>query len=145
MEARPDTVRSSTGIILRVFDRAQPPPASASDPEVTIQKHARVTLNGTAAEALGLPEAVEFLYSEEEQIMGIRAAEPGSSRSYRLRKGGRGTSYHTSGEAFIKGYGIPHERATRYKAEVDGDMLLVDLKRGGVDVSARSRSGRGGE
>lgn len=139
MEDRPDTVRSNTGVILRVFDPAQPPPASGSDPEVTIQKHARVTINGAAARALGLPEAIEFLYSEEEQIMGLRRAEPGTSRSYRLRKGGRGTSYQTSGEAFIKGYGIPHERATRYKAEVDGDMLLVDLKQGGVDVSIKRR------
>ena len=140
----PDTVRSNTGVILRIFDRSQPLPPSASDPEVTIQKHARVSLNGTAAEVLGFPEAVEFLYSEEEQIMGLRAAEPGSSRSYRLRKGARGTRYHTSGEAFIKGYGIPHERATRYKAEVDGEMLLVDLKAGGVDVSARSGPERAG-
>lgn len=142
MEDGPDTVRSNTGVVLRVFDRAKPPPTSTSDPEVTIYKHARVTLNGTAAAVLGFPEAVEFLYSEEEQIMGLRTAEPGSSRAYLLRKGGRGTSYHTSGESFIKGYGIPHERATRYKAEVDGDMLLVDLKRGGVDVSSRRRPKR---
>lgn len=140
-----DMVRSSSGVVLQVFDRSKPPPTSASDPEVTIQKHARVSLNGAAAEALGFPEAVEFLYSEEERIMGVRAAEPGSSRSYLLRKGGRGTNYLTSGESFIKGYGIPHERATRYKAEVDADMLLVDLKQVGLDVSAGPRSGRAAE
>lgn len=145
MEDGPDTVRSSTGVVLRVFDR-KTTPASASEPEVTIQKHARVTINEAAAVALGLPEAVEFLYSEEDQIMGVRPAEPGSTRSYRLRREGKGRSYQTSGEAFIRGYGIPHERATRYKADVEGDMLLVDLKRGGVDVSARPpRSGRGGD
>lgn len=145
MEDGADEVRSNTGVVLRVFDRAQPPPTSVSDPEVTIQKHARVSLNQSAAEALEFPEAIEFLYSEEERIMGIRSAEPGSSRSYVLRRGARGRNYLTSGESFIKGHGIPHERATRYKAEVDGDLLLVDLKQGGVDVSARPRPDRAGE
>lgn len=145
MEGENETVRSTSGVVLRVWDRESPPPASLSDPEVTIHKRARVALNRSAASALGFPEAVEFLYSEEERIMGVRAAEPGSSRAYRLRKAPRGASYLSSGEAFIKGYGIPHERSTRYKAEVDGDMLLVDLKRGGVDVSVDPRPERGGE
>ena len=143
MEA--ETVRSKSGVVLRVWDREAPPPPSGSDPEVTIQKRGRVSVNAAAASALGFPEAVEFLYSEEERIIGIRAAEPGTSRSYGLRKAPRGASYHSSGERFIKSYGIPHERTIRYKAEVDGDLLLVDLKRGGVDVSAPSRSGRGGD
>ncbi len=136
MAEETDVVRSKAGVVLRVFDRSAPPPASTVDPELTIQALGRVTFNRAAMSALGFPAAVEFLFSEEEErIIGVRAADPDSSRSFRVRAQGKGSSYQTSGESFIKGCGIPHERATRYKAELDGDMLLADLKEGGVDVS----------
>ncbi|MDP8952213.1 MAG: hypothetical protein M3N18_08260 [Actinomycetota bacterium] len=103
-------------------------------------------MNRAAAEALGFPEAVEFLFSEEERVIGIRAAEPGSASSYRLKHQGSGRgSYQITSESFVKRCGIPHERATRYEMEVDGGMLLVRLKAGGVDVSPRPGPERGGE
>ena len=139
------TVRSASGRVLKLFDRKLPPPVSTVEPELTVQRSARVTMNRAFVEALGFPEAIEFAFSEEEQLIGVRAADPGSSTSFRIRPQGNGSSFQTSGESFVKGYGIPHERATRYKAQLDGDLLIVNLAEGGVDVSGRLGSGRAGE
>lgn len=137
-----ESVRTESGISLEVFERGFPPPGSAVDPEVTVLARGTVSMNRAAAEALNFPEAVEFLFSAQDRVMGIRAAERASPRSFALSPHGKGSIYQTSGKSFIERYRIPHEKSTRYKATVEEGMLLVDLKQGGVDVSLPPRGER---
>lgn len=122
---------------------------SIVDPEVTIQRRGTMTMNRAAAAALGHPEAIQLMYAEEERIIGLRAAEPGAPRTFKLTPQGAGPAYYaTSGKSFMNRYGIPHEIATRYKARMsgDGEILLVDLKQDGVQVfSSRSKTHEQGE
>lgn len=141
-----DTVRTNSGITLEVFDGRPSPRLAAKDPGVTILARGTLNLNRRAAEVLGFPEEIELLYSEEERVIGIRAAKPGSTRSFSLRPLGDGSTYQTSGKSFIDRYNIPHPSSTRYRAVQGGEgLLLVDLKEEGVDVSARRRSERDGQ
>lgn len=141
-----EMVQSSEGITFEVFDRGALP-VSDVDPEVTIQRRGTMTMNRAAAAALGHPRAIQLMYAEQEHIIGLRAAELGSPRTFRLSPQGKGPTYYsTSGKSFMNRYGIPHEIATRYKARMSGDMLLVDLKEGGVQVfSSRSKTSEQGE
>lgn len=141
-----ETVHSNEGITLVVFDRGNSP-VSVVDPEVTIQRSGAMTINRASAAALGYPEAIELMYAEQERIIGLRAAEAGAPRSFKLNPQGKGPTYYaTSGKSFMNRYEIPHEIATRYKARMSGEILLVDLKEGGVQVfSTRSKTHEQGE
>jgi hypothetical protein len=143
-----ETVVETDGITLEVFDRGAHP-VSIVDPEVTIQRRGAITMNRAAAAALAYPEAIQLMYSESERIIGLRAAEPGAPRTFKLTPQGAGPTYYaTSGKSFMNRYAIPHEVATRYKARTsgDGEILLVDLKEGGVQVfSSRSKTHEQGE
>ncbi len=136
-----EMVQSSEGVTFEVFDRGAFP-VSEVDPEVTIQRRGTMTMNRASAAALGHPEAIQLMYAEAERIIGLRAAELGSPRTFRLSPQGKGPAYYsTSGKSFMKRYGIAHEIATRYKARMSGDILLVDLKEGGTQVfSIRSKT-----
>jgi len=139
-------VRTKEGIELKVFDERPVTRSFVRGPGVTILSRGTLTLNRAAAELLGLPDAIELLYSEEERIIGIRAAKPDSPRSFSLRPNGNGSTYQSSGKSFIDRYNIPHSSSIRYPAVQDQEgLLLVDLKAGGVDVSMPPRSDRASE
>ena len=113
-----------------VFDKKAVP--STKEPWVTIQKKGLLSLNKAAAEALGTPPAVELLFDRNAQVIGFRPAELDSPRAFVLRKQGknpsRNANYLVAGTAFCKYYGIDTSFARRYKPEMDGKILTVDLK-----------------
>ena len=50
-----------------------------------------------------------------------------------------------SGKAFLSYYGIPRDEARRWSAAMRDDMLVVDLKQPGTDVTGHgSRAHKGG-
>lgn len=112
-----------------VFDKKSVP--STTEPWVTIQKRGLLSLNRTAADALGTPEAVELLFDREAQIIGFRSADLDNPRAFQLRKQGknptRNANFLVAGTAFCNYYKIDTSFARRYKPEMDGDVLTVDL------------------
>jgi hypothetical protein len=115
---------------------------SASDPAITFQRAGVISLNVAAHEALGQPEAVVFLFDRDEQLLGIRAATRDIAHAYRLRKPVSGDHWLVSAKALMQKHGLGVEHATRYAAEMLGDVLAVDLKGKGT-VVRKTRNQRG--
>ncbi len=110
-------------------------------PLVTIQKRGTISLNRTAYELLGSPEAVELLYDRGERVIGIRAVDPDTRHAYPMRKQPSSYSYLFAGQAFAKYYDIPIGETRRYEAEMIGDVLAVDLKQTAMIPPPREREG----
>lgn len=125
-----------------VFTRRMVP--LAEKPYVTIQKRGNIALNKSAQAALGEPAAVELLYDVEKKIMGLRAVETTVEHAYPLRsQGGKDIGpYLVAGMAFTKYYGIDTTTARRYSAEMEDDVLCIDLSQPGTVVTS-NRNGRG--
>jgi hypothetical protein len=114
--------------------------APDKDPLITIQKKGIFSLNQVAYEALGKPEAVELLYDREASRIGLRKVNGSVQHSYRVRQFGTGATWLVSGTAFAKYYEIDLSVPVRYTARVDNDMLVIDLKGGGVQVESARRA-----
>jgi hypothetical protein len=107
------------------------------DPAVTIQKRGTLSLNGAAYRALNEPEAVELLYDRDQKLMGLRKAEPSTGHAYVVRPLGKGGSnWLISGKAFTTYYDIPIGVARRWAGHVENDLLIVDLKEPGLEVTS---------
>ena len=79
---------------------------------VTLNKRNMFYLNPQAHEALGQPEAVEFLFNEELEAIGMRPAHPQLESAFRVteRKAGSWHGYVIQAAAFLQ----------HYKLKVDG-------------------------
>jgi hypothetical protein len=127
--------------VFEVFTgRAHP---AGEEEVITIYRRGLVSVNRAAHKALGEPEAVELLYDRDERVMGMRGVSPDVQHAYPVRRQRATSSLLVSGRAFTRGYGIPTETARRYRAQMMGDVLAVDLKEGvttgiqRVDAEAR--------
>ncbi len=116
-----------------VFNRRTAP--STTQPLVTIQKRGTMSLNRSAFEALGEPDAVELLYDREERLLGFRPVDPAVPHAYRPRKQGNAANYILAGQAFTQYYGVETGTARRYRAKLLDDVLVVDLKQPGTDAT----------
>ncbi len=127
------------------FDKRSVP--IAENPFVTIQMRGPMSLNYSAYKTLGEPEAVELLYDRGNQIVGFRAISPKESYAFPVRPQGRKdkrpSNYVVAGQAFTKHYEIDTSIAKRYPAEMQGDVLAVDLKRGTVATGPRLKGKAG--
>ena len=106
-------------------------------PYVTIQRKGIFSLNAAAFEALGKPKAVELMYDAEEQMVGLRKVDTEVEHAYPVRGlGGKAEStFLISGMAFSKHYGLTVDTATRYPVKMIDDVLVIDLKVEGTDVT----------
>lgn len=121
-----------------VFNRRAAP--VTTQPLVTIQKRGAMSFNRAAFEALGAPEAVEFLFDREERVMGFRPVSADVPHAYRPRKQGQAYNYILAGQAFTQHYGIKTDTARRYVAAMLDGVLVVDLTQPGTDATGpRSR------
>ena len=119
---------------------------STAEPAVTIQKRGSMSLNSAAYEALDSPEQVELLYDRENKLLGMQKAPDGSSDAYLVRAVGQnGATHVVSGKAFLTYYGIPRDVARRWIAEKQDDMLIVDLKQLGTEVTGHSSRAHKGD
>jgi hypothetical protein len=124
-----------------VFTRRMVP--LAEKPYVTVQKRGNLTLNKSAHVTLGEPTAVELLYDSEAKIIGFRAVAETVEHAYPLRpQGGKDAGpYIVAGMAFTKYYGIDTTLARRFPAEMDDDVLCVNISQPGTVVTS-NRNGR---
>lgn len=115
------------------FDRASPRPTT--QPVVGIQKRGGMSLNQAGFLALGKPKALKFLYDKERRVIGLKAADTNEPNAYPVRKQPNSFNYVFSGQAFLNRYGIPTGQARRYRAEMYGDVLTVDLTQDPISTS----------
>jgi len=109
---------------------------SSKTPMVTIQMRGGFSFNKAAYDALGSPEAVELLYDREAKRIGFRASEPENPLAYPVKSQGRNTTgKQVAGQAFAKYYDIDVSVARRYAVDMQDDILVVDLKSKGIDVT----------
>jgi hypothetical protein len=114
--------------------------ASARRPQITIQRRGTLSINRAAFEALGSPLAVELLFDASNQILGLRATSVDAERAYPVRGVGKTpTRYLIAGTAFTKHHHIPTEVSRRWYAEVDGEILFIDLRTEGTEVTSNRR------
>jgi hypothetical protein len=123
----------------QVFDKRAVP--ISGEPMVTIQRKGPISINKIAFHAMGEPPFVELLYDPDERIVGFRPLKKQLPHAYPVRVQGRSSTFLIAGHAFLKFYDIPNEVSTRYVAEMFGDVLGVDLKKKGIEVTG-NRTGR---
>jgi hypothetical protein len=119
---------------------------STGEPAVTIQKRGALSLNIAAYEAIGSPKHVALLYDRENKLMGIQKTTGTMPHAYLVRGVGNNRATHVvSGKAFLSYYGISRDVARRWIAEMQDDVLVVDLKQPGNEVTGHSsRAHQGG-
>lgn len=119
---------------------------STGEPAVTIQKRGALSLNTAAYEALGSPKHVALLYDRDEQLMGMRKVNATTPHAYVVRGVGNNQATHVvSGKAFLSYYEIPRDVARRWTAKVEDDVLVIDLKQPGFEVTGHTnRAHKGG-
>lgn len=117
-------------------------------PSITIQKRGTMSINKAAHMALGSPAAVELLYDKTEQIVGLRAVDPVVDHAYPVRAQNNKDDgpFILSGSAFTKYYKINTSEARRFTAEMQGDVLCINLRGDGTVVTSnRNGSARSNE
>lgn len=105
-------------------------------PYVTIQKKGVISLNASAYHEMGEPEAVEFLFDEDAQIVGLRGVDPNVEHAYGIRENANSTSYLVSGTAFFKYFNVPLGITRRYDPEIIEGTLCIDLKGESTEVTS---------
>src|SRR5918994_1701874 len=89
--------------------------AITKDPFVTIQKGGNFSLNKSAVNLMGDPDAVELLYDPDEKVVGFRPAPSTNPRSFPVRLMGQNAStYMISGGAFTRHYDIDSTESRRF-------------------------------
>jgi hypothetical protein len=108
-----------------LFDKRRMP--TIPEPLVTLQKGGNFSYNQAAHQGLGEPEVLEFFYNERERKIGFKKGDPAAPHVYPVRKQRNSSNYQFSGAAFTKSFGIKTNATLRFKAEKQGDMLVIDL------------------
>jgi len=100
-------------------------------------------MNVVAYESLGRPEYLEFLFDKKDKIVGLRPLKAETQFSYPIRelKSASGGTFSASAKAFMLFYGISMTSSIRRLAFLSGEVLCIDLKDPGVDVTSGRVSG----
>jgi hypothetical protein len=117
------------------------------EPAITIQRRGALSLNTAAFEAIGSPDYIELLYDRDERLIGIKGSDEDTPHAYMVRGTGKNEATRVvSGKAFLTYYDIPRDVARRWIAEERDDMLVIDLKQPGTEVTGHSsRAHQGGD
>jgi hypothetical protein len=108
------------------------------DPWVTIQKRGTISLNRSAYEILGSPDAVELLYDADSQIVGLRECDSHDRDAVRVRSptGKDIGPFVVSAMAYLRFYEIAVEVSRRWPAYVEEGVLCVDLRTPSLPVTS---------
>lgn len=111
--------------------------ARSREPHVTIQRRGTITLNAAAYASLGSPEAVELLFDEQLNTIGLRTCDVKVEHASFVRPASHSVNgpFVVSAMAFLKHYGVDTTVARRWPVTVDGAILCVDLQGSSEDVS----------
>lgn len=123
-----------------VFKKSSAPIPSV--PSITIQKRGLISLNRAAFTLIGSPEAIEFLWDSDNQVIGLRAAPLESPDAYPTRpqspSSDRGPVL-VAGSMFTRYIGLDTTEAKRWMPTQVDNMLCIDLKTSPQPVSSNRR------
>lgn len=108
-----------------VFHRPAPP--GHGEPLITIQARGNLGLNAAAFEALGEPKGALLMFSRARNAFALKAADLEMPEAYPVQQQGGARSWTVSSRAFFKEYGVPIGESRKYRAELVGDALVVNL------------------
>lgn len=101
---------------------------SGAVPMVALHQRGVIALNQQAFEALKEPEGIELFFDRDTLSIGLKGAPRNSPDSYAVRHHTKSSS-QIAGQSFLEFYEVPHDlRGRRYRAELEDDMLVVDLR-----------------
>jgi hypothetical protein len=123
---------------LEIFDKRTAPVVET--PQVTEQANGNFSMNHPAFQALGEPEAIEYLYSQKTGTLAFRPSDPNAPHAYRIRRQQNSLNYQFAGVAFHTHYGLPTGTAKRFRARMVGDALVVNLRETAKVVTHARRS-----
>lgn len=128
-----------------VFQKSSAPLTKV--PTVTIQTRGLISINRSAHALIDNPEAVEFLYDPERQVVGLRPASIEAPNAYPVRPQNSSTTAGPlliAGTAFTKFHGIDTTHARRWVPTVEDGILCIDLQAPSqLVVSNRSKASKG--
>lgn len=124
-----------------VFEKSSAPISTV--PAATIQKRGLISLNRSAYQMLGSPEAVELLWDAERKIIGFRPAPLENPNAYPVRpqstKSDKGPVL-IAGNLFTRYIGLDTSEARRWVPALENNILCIDLNTPGQKVTSnRSR------
>jgi len=88
-------------------------------------------LNRVAFEALKQPQAVKLMFDRNNQIIGLKAAEPSLPNSFAVKPKDKWHNRIVSASPFCKHYGISIERTMLFnEVEIDNDgVMTLELRK----------------
>lgn len=112
--------------------------ALKDEPHLTVHKRGTISINRSAFDLLGSPDAVELLYDRDRHIVGLHAIDPRAANSYQVRRPARSTSgpWVISAMAFTRFYEIDTLLTRRWVAYLDDGVLCADLTTPGTSPHA---------
>lgn len=113
---------------LELFEGRRTRPAGA--PTLGIQRRGNLSLNASAFELLGEPEAVHLYYSPSSHVIAIKAVSNDTPQSYPVRKQQNARSFLIGARSFLNRYGVPFEDqqdASTFTVKLIEGMGIVEL------------------
>ncbi len=112
-----------------------------AEPTVTIQaRRGLISFSPSAITALGEPEAIIFMYDKDKGLAGFRAARPGETNGFKVRKANpRGIARMVSATDFCRFIGADPGQSRRYPLEYEDGQFYIDLKQTGTPVTSNRR------
>lgn len=111
-------------------------------PFVTIQTRGIFSLNQSAFQAMGAPDAVELLYDRSARVIGLRPVPTTENHAYGVRGTNNGSSHVIAGTAFVRFYDIDTSVSRRWDAYIEDGVLCIDLNGNPTDVSSNRTGSR---
>lgn len=124
-----------------VFEKGSAPVSTV--PAVTIQKRGLFSLNDAAYRLIGAPEAVQFLWDEDERLIALKPVPKDDLNGYPARRQNstKGTGpVLVAGAMFTRHIDLDTTHAKRWTPAIQDGLLIVDLKQdGALVISNRDR------
>lgn len=116
--------------------------ALKDEPHLTVHKRGTLSINRSAFESLGSPDAVELLYDRQRSTIGLRPIDARAENAYQVRRPASSPSgpWVISAMAFTKFYDIDTSVTMRWIAYLDDDVLCADLSTPGASVGGARRA-----
>jgi len=101
--------------------------STSAKPTLSIHRNGVILLNKAAYGKLGKPSAVELLFDSTRQLVGLRPADQVLPHTKSVRPNARGSAYLVTAARFLGHYNINFEVARRWPAQMEDDVLFVDI------------------
>ncbi len=111
--------------------------SDGSDARVTLGRNT-FYLNGKAFESLGSPAAVEFMFEDNERIIGMRPIDPAKKNAFHIRQHGKTGNYkRIAASAFCRHIRLDTRETVLFDTpEIDDEGVMM------LDLNSRIRVGK---